>query len=130
MDKPKISSKPMRLIYFWSGIVATFAYRVIIVLTGFDQFWTKLVWYVGTIGFSIYFIHRYQISNKREKAVEEFHLDDKLPQIQGMSEEDKSALKYIFDSLKVSSERWIFIWIFITSGAALLAGIYLDFIAK
>jgi len=130
MDKPRISSKPMRLIYFWSGMIATFAYRVIIVLTGVDQFWTKLVWYVGTIGFIIYFIHRYQISDRRERAVEEFHLDDKLPQIQGMSEEDKSALKYIFDSLKISSERWIFIWIFITSGAALLAGIYLDFIAK
>jgi len=120
----------MRLIYFWSGIIATFAYRVIIVVTGVDQFWTKFFWYVGTIGFIIYFIHRYQISNKRERAVEEFKLDDKLPQIQGLSDEDKSALKYIFDSLKISSERWIFIWIFITSGLAVLGGIYLDFIAK
>ena len=120
----------MRLIYFWSGIIATFAYRVIIVLTGVDQFWTKLAWYVGTVGFIVYFIHRYQISDKREAVVEEFHLDDKLPQIQGLTESDKSALKYIFDSLKVSSERWIFIWIFITSGLALLGGIYLDFIAK
>jgi len=120
----------MRLIYLWSGIIATFAYRVIIVLTGVDQFWTKLAWYVGTIGFTIYFIHRYQISNKRERAVEEFRLDDKLPQIEGLSDEDKSALKYIFDSLKLSSERWIFIWIFITSGLALLSGIYLDFLAR
>lgn len=130
MEEPKVSPKPMRMIYFWSGIIATFSYRVIIVLTGVDIFWTKLFWYIGTIGFIIYFMHRYQISNHREKVVEELKLHEKILTLDGLSMEEKAGLKYLFDSLKISSERWIYIWIFVTSGVALAAGIYLDFIVK
>ena len=130
MDEPKVSPKPLRLLYFWSGIIATLAYRVIIVLTGVDIFWTKLAWYIGTIGFIIYFIHRFKIANQREKVVEELKLYEKILTLEGLSDEEKRGLRYLFDSMKVSSERWIYIWIFITSGLSLAAGIYLDFIIK
>ena len=54
--------KPIRLFFFWAGITATIAYRVIIVLNLYSPFWVKIAWYVGTIGFVLYFGHRFNIA--------------------------------------------------------------------
>ncbi|MBT5808039.1 hypothetical protein HOI18_02070, partial [Candidatus Uhrbacteria bacterium] len=40
-------SKRLRLVYFWLGLIATFAYRIIIVLNFFEPIWVKVAWYVG-----------------------------------------------------------------------------------
>lgn len=128
MENFKPHSKIVRVLFFCAGIIATFAYRIIIVLSGVNPLWLKVAWYVGTIGFVIYFIHRFQISEKRAKIINKYHLNEKVASLQGVDEKDKEAIAYIFQSLKVSSERWIYIFIFITSGLALAAGIYLDFI--
>lgn len=129
MEEIKTHSKPIRLMYFVIGVLATIAYRVIIVLSGFNEFWLNLCWYIGTIGFVIYFAHRYRISETRAKLIRERELDKKAVQ-SNLSEEDKEAMDYVFSSLKVSTEKWIYIIIFISSALALIAGIYLDFIAK
>ena len=128
MDELKVHSKPIRAFYLWAGIIATIAYRIIIVMTDVNTFWIKLSWYVGTIGFIIYFMHRYDISEKRAKIIKEYNLEGKVSQIQNLDEKDKSAMKYILHSLGVSSEKTIYIVIFVTSALALFAGIYLDFI--
>lgn len=128
MENLKPHSKIVRVLFFWSGIIATFAYRIIIVLSGVNPLWLKVAWYVGTIGFVIYFIHRFQISEKRADVIKKYNLNEKVTNLQGVDEKDKEAISYIFQSLEVSSERWIYIFIFITSGLALAAGIYLDFI--
>ncbi len=128
MDDLKVHSKPIRTFYLWAGIIATLAYRIIIVLTNTSDFWVKLSWYIGTIGFIIYFIHRYQISEKRAEIIKKYRLEEKTSQLENLSIEDKEAMKYIFHSLHVSSEKIIFIVIFFSSAVALLAGIYLDFL--
>lgn len=128
MDELKVHSKPIRTFYLWAGIIATIAYRIIIVMADVNTFWIKLSWYVGTFGFILYFMHRYDISEKRAKIIKEYGLEGKVSQIQNLDEKDKSAMKYIFHSLRISSEKTIYIVIFITSALALLAGIYLDFI--
>lgn len=129
MEKPKTHSKPIRQMYFIIGVVATIAYRVIIIFSGTSKFWLNLCWYIGTVGFIIYFAHRFQISENRAKIIKEQKLAEKVDQM-NLSSEDKEAMVYVFKSLNVSTERWIYIIIFISSALALLAGIYLDFIAK
>ncbi|MBM2820744.1 MAG: hypothetical protein HW405_504 [Candidatus Berkelbacteria bacterium] len=111
-----------------AGIIATVAYRIIIVLTNTSDYWIKFTWYIGTIGFIIYFIHRYQISERRIKIIKDYRLKEKIGQIENLGYEDKEAMKYIFHSLDVSSEKIIFIVIFVSSALALIAGIYLDFL--
>lgn len=128
MDELKIHSKPVRVFYFWAGIIATIAYRIIIVMTDVSDFWIKLSWYVGTIGFILYFMHRYDISEKRKKIIKRYNLENKVKQASNLSAEDKSAMEYIFHSLGVSTEKIMYIIIFVSSALALLAGIYLDFI--
>jgi len=127
METPQPHAKPIRLFYFVVGVLATIAYRVIIVFSGTSKYWVNLFWYIGTIGFVIYFAHRYRITESRAKLIREQQLDDKI-QSSDLLPQDKEAAAYVFKSLKVSTEKWIYIIIFITSALALMTGIYLDFI--
>lgn len=126
--RPVAHSNFVRAFYFWVGILATLAYRIVIVLTNVDPIWLKVSWYVGTIGFIIYFIHRYQISELRSKLITKNGLSAKINDVTTLTAEDKEAMNYIFTTLQSSRERWNFIFIFASSALALLAGIYFDFI--
>ncbi len=130
MEKPHLSNKYLRLFYFWAGIIATFCYRAIVVVNNYSHFWAQTFWYIGTIGFIIYFIHRYQISEKRAKIIKEFNLENKIKNSEPLSKDDKVALEYIFETLQSSKEKWNSIFIFAASAVGLLLGIYLDFIKK
>lgn len=128
MEKPKAHSRSLRLFFFWSGIIATFAYRIIVVVNNYNKFWAQIAWYVGTIGFVIYFAHRYQISEKRARLIQEHDLENKISKISSISEDDRTAMAYIFSTLKTSLEKWNYIFIFAASAVAFSLGIYLDFI--
>jgi hypothetical protein len=130
MGKPKLHSKGLRLFFFWAGIIATFCYRAIVVVNNYSHIWAQIFWYVGTIGFIVYFIHRYQISQNRAKLIKEYGLDEKIKKLDGLTTEEKSAMDYIFITLQSSKERWNSIFIFVVSFVALILGFYLDFIKK
>lgn len=129
MENIKPHSKPVRLFYFWAGIIATVAYRIIVVLNNISAVWVSIAWYIGTVGFIVYFIHRYQISNIRARLIIEHDLAKKIAQKQELTDDDRQALGYILGTLKTSKEKWNNIVIFVTSGLALLIGIYLDFLS-
>lgn len=129
MESLTTHKKSTRLFFFWIGIIASFTYRIIIVLNYYSAFWVQIAWYIGTIGFIIYFIHRFQVSEKRAKIIAEHDLANK---VDGMpiADIDKQAMKYIFSTLRSSKERWNYIFIFTLSGIALLYGIIMDFIVQ
>ncbi|NTV31081.1 hypothetical protein HGA91_03855 [candidate division WWE3 bacterium] len=127
MEKPTYHSKPVRLFYFWMGIIATFAYRIIVVLNYYNTFWSQIAWYIGTIGFIFYFVHRYQISAKRAKLIQQYDLKSKVNSLSGLTTDEKEAMDYIFGTLLSSKEKVNSIFIFIMSAIALIWGIYLDF---
>jgi hypothetical protein len=64
METTKPNPKPIRLFYFWMGLAATVAYRLIIVFSFYSPLWVKVSWYIGTVGFILYFWHRYKIQKK------------------------------------------------------------------
>lgn len=127
--RPVVHSSFVRSLYFWIGIVATLAYRIVIVLTEVDTKWLKVSWYIGTIGFIIYFIHRYQVSQLRSKLITENRLAEKIAAMDSLTNDDRLAMEYIFQTLRSTKEKWNYIFIFVSSALALLVGIYLDFIA-
>ena len=130
MENIKTHSKAIRLFYFWVGIIATFAYRVIIVLNFYSNTWVKISWYVGTIGFIVYYIHRFDISKKRSRVIIEHGLREKLDHPEKLDEADHQALAYILDTLVSSKEKWNNYFIFILSGLVLVVGVLLDFVFK
>jgi hypothetical protein len=126
MVKP--SPKPLRIFFFWSGIIATLSYRAVIVLTYFDPLWIKVAWYVGTIGFIVYFGHRYSIQKKNAELVEELELIKAVEDAKDINKEKTDALCYLVRTTLTSKSRWNSMFIFITSILALIIGIILDLI--
>ena len=116
---PNPSSHSYRLLVFWIGIVATVAYRAIIIVGHYSQAWTDIIWYIGTIGFVWYFGHRYHIEKKRDKIIIKHNLIKKVKNCKDLKNEDREALEYTLKSLASSKSSWNYIAIFIASGIAL-----------
>jgi hypothetical protein len=108
-----------------AGICATLVYRSIIVLNYISAYWVKVAWYIGTVGFIVYFWHRYDISEKRANIIRERKLVEKLRTLP-VDETDRQALGYILGTLSSTKEKWNYIAIFAFSGIALILGIVLD----
>ncbi|QQG50287.1 MAG: hypothetical protein HZB70_01760 [Candidatus Berkelbacteria bacterium] len=124
MEAPKPHSNFVRYLFFLCGIVATLAYRSIVIIS--DRELVQLTWYIGTIGFIIYFLHRYQISQTRARLIVENDLEKKIESLD-LTETDKGSLRYIFGTLRSTKEKWNSVVIFASSFVALLLGLYLDF---
>ena len=128
MSKPKTSNKYYRLLVFWVGIIATVAYRIIVVLNFYSPLWVEIAWYVGTIGFIWYFAHRFRVENKREVLIAKQRLVYKMAHKKALSPRDRDALVYILKGLRSSKARWNYIVIFATSILALLYGTYVNIV--
>lgn len=85
-----------------------------------------MAWYIGTVGFVLYFIHRYQISERRAKLIREHELYSKVANLPNLDEADRSAMEYLFQTLESSKEKWNYIFIFVMSGLALVWGVVTD----
>ncbi|MFH1766692.1 MAG: hypothetical protein ABH826_01210 [Patescibacteria group bacterium] len=120
-------TKSVQLIYFWLGLIATFAYRIIIVLNFVEPIWVKVAWYVGTIGFIFYFWSRYRAVNQYKTLIKEQHLISAVKK-SGLSANQKKALSFIVETLDQTTAQIIYIAVFILSAIALAAGIILDFL--
>ena len=114
-----------RWFFFWAGIIATLAYRLIVVLEGH---WIKIAWYTGTIGFILYFAHRTHVQKKREEIVRENGLVKVVWNLKGIRKEQKDALSYLVKSAVTSKVRWNSLFIFWLSVLALGVGILVDFV--
>ncbi len=128
MEVPKTHSQFARNLFFATGIVATIAYRAIGIIE--NKATIHFLWYFGTIGFIIYFAHRYQVSKRRSRLIAENDLENKINQAAGLTDLDKASMEYIFHTLRSSKEKWNSVVIFVSSIIALIIGFYLDVIAR
>jgi hypothetical protein len=126
MIQPYIHRPATRAFFFWTGIVATIAYRIVIFFSNANPMVPRLIWYVGTVGFIIYFIHRYDVARRRTRVISELHLADKVPQLKELSDQDRAGLQYVFATLKSSREKWNYYVIFTSSALALLVALWQD----
>lgn len=120
----------IRSFFFWIGIIATILYRAIIVLANLNQGLLKGAWYVGTIGFILYFAHRYLVASRRAKLIADYKFTERIAESNDFNSEEKSAMQYVFGTLLSSKEKWNYYVIFATSAIALLWGVMVDFILK
>lgn len=113
-----------RDLLFWVGVVATFSYRIIVILNYYSKVWVEIAWYVGTIGFIWYFAHRWRVENKRDKLVEDKRLAYKIKYKKELTADDRHALTYILKGVKTSKAKWNYIVIFVFSMVALIYATY------
>lgn len=124
----KLHHRYYRNLLFAVGIIATIAYRIIIVLNYYSALWVEIAWYIGTIGFIWYFIHRYNIENRRDHLIEKLELAKKIEKKEELNDEERQAIVYILTGLKTSLAKWNYIAIFLFSAVALLYAIIQDLI--
>ncbi len=123
---PHLNNRFYRIWIFIVAVIATIAYRIVVILNHYSQFWVEVVWYIGTIGFIWYFAHRYRVENRRDQLIEKLQLINKIEVSQSFKAEDKSALLYILKSLDTSLAKWNYIAIFFFSFLAMVYAIYVD----
>ena len=111
-----------RFFFFLSGIVATIAYRIVPFLTPLQ---VKIAWYVGTVGFILYFWHRAHIETKRANLVKDHDLVNVVKE-SDIKPEEKSAVSYLVKTSLTSKARYNSAFIVIISMLALIASIAMD----
>lgn len=124
---PKLSSKYYRYFMFALGIIATIAYRIIVVLNHYSPLFVQISWYIGTIGFVWYFAHRFKVENRRDNLITNLNLVDKIRNQEKLNNEEREVLLYILSGLQTSLSKWNYIAIFILSSLALIYGFIQDF---
>ncbi len=130
MDEKKPHTLPTFIIYSFLalGIISAIAFRAIIVLERIEPAWVRPVWYVGVIGYMVFFLYRYYISERRKKAVQRFQLIEKVKANACLAEEDREVIIYLLSSIKKSPENINYLIIFILSILAILADIYIVYL--
>jgi len=125
--KYHISNKYYRWLIFFVGIIATLAYRIIIILNYYSSLLVEISWYIGTIGFIWYFAHRYRVQNYRANLIRDRNLSEKICKNK-LTKDDRDALLYILKSTISSKAKWNSIAIFIFSAIALVYAVVVDII--
>ena len=121
------SNKYYRWLIFFIGIIATLAYRIIIILNYYSSLLVEISWYIGTIGFIWYFAHRYRVQNYYAGLIQDKKLSEKIYRNK-LTEDDRDALLYILKSTSSSKAKWNSIAIFILSAVALAYAVVADII--
>lgn len=127
MKKEVVMSYPgfLKMFFFWAGLIATFAYRIIIVLNFYSPYWVKVFWYIGTIGFIFYFGYRFDIQRRESDLIRDHDLL-KVVKNSGIRGKKKKVLEYVVENGLKSKAKWNSLFIFGLSIVALLVGIFLD----
>jgi hypothetical protein len=121
-EKIHAGPKFLRIFFFLSGIIATIAYRIIFLL---DPFWVRISWYIGTVGFIVYFWHRANIETKRANLVKDHKLVSAVNN-SNIPENEKIAVSYLVETSLTSKARFNSAFIVVVSALALVASILMD----
>jgi hypothetical protein len=119
------TNNSLRFIIFIIGIIATIAYRIIVVFNNISPAWVDVAWYLGTLGFIIHFGYRWYIENKRDHLIENLGLTDKVKTHQPLTIKDREAIAYVLDGIENSYAKWNYIAIFVASAAALIYAVWI-----
>ncbi|MDH3394226.1 MAG: hypothetical protein OEL66_09465 [Desulfobulbaceae bacterium] len=124
-QKPQTVSPFVISLFFVIGLVSAFSFRVLIVFVYLKPEWFRPTWYVGIVGYTIFFLYRYRISQKRKKAVAEYNLIEKLEQETTLLSDDRQVLIYLLSSIRKSRENINYLFIFVLSLLAVVLDIFL-----
>lgn len=116
---PKIIPKPVILAFFLLGVLSSIAFRVIIIFQKMRPGWVRPTWYFGVLGYMIFFIYRFYISQRRKRVVAQSGIIGKLQTTEPLSSDDRQAALYLLSSIQKSPEDWNYLAIFILSIAAI-----------
>lgn len=122
---PKLVPQPVILGFFLLGVLSSVAFRAILFLQKYQPAWVRPVWYFGVVGYMLFFIYRYFISQRRKRTIAQSDIIAKLRAGAPLSAGDREAALYLLNSIQKSQEDWNYLAIFLLSGFAILLDLVL-----
>jgi hypothetical protein len=126
IDIPKGYSLKRIQLYFWIGLVSAIFLRLIIIADYYSGTLSKIFFYLGVVGYLVFFAHRYHIAKRRLSVLKNLELLEKIENKISLNEEDYHGLQYIIWSLSVSKESINYLVIFAVSIIAIILSLALD----
>jgi hypothetical protein len=112
---PKIIPQPVILGFFLLGLLSSVAFRAIILFQKFHPAWVRPVWYFGVLGYMIFFMYRFRISQRRKRTISQSAIIEKIRDGRTLSDDDRQAALYLLTSVQKSPEDWNYLAIFVLS---------------
>ncbi|WP_245747969.1 hypothetical protein [Methanolobus profundi] len=112
--------------YFWLGMFSAIFLRLIIIADYYNGILSKALFYLGVIGYLVFFAHRYHVATRRVGVLKNLDLLGKIESRTSLTEEEYRGLEYIMWSLSVSKERMNYLVIFAFSVIAIVLSLALD----
>ncbi len=127
MKTQKPHTLPTYIIYgfFSIGLLSAITFRAIIVFQHVEPTWVRPVWYIAVVGYFLFFMYRFWISQKRKKAIKDYQLIEKVKANACLTDDDREVVLYLLSSIKVSLEDINYAIIFLTSIIAVVADLIL-----
>jgi len=104
---------------FVLGLSTAVALRAIIILEHVQPGWVRPAWYFAVLGNFLFFYYRYQITEKRKRAIRKHKLVEKVEGLDSISEDDREVLIYLLNSVEKSPEHLNYMIIFAFSLVAI-----------
>lgn len=118
------------VIFFIIGLIAIIAVRAVTILEHIKPIYGKLAWYVGILGFFIYFAYKYNIEHNRSRLIKTGRLVDKVLQGGSIEKEDRQVIGAVLCALSSGMDRINYFIIFFSSAVVLIIALYLDFLKR
>ncbi len=130
MDKEKIqkicSDSPVTTLFFIIGLIATISIRAIGIAGIFSDIVTKILWYIGVIGFLLFFVYKYKVEVGRRKIIIENNIIESILNNQKFNDQEKDILISIMCGLVSKKDPINYFVIFFTSAVSLVIALIFD----
>lgn len=114
------------MIFFIVGLVAVIAVRAVTILEHVRPSYGKIAWYIGILGFVIYFAYKYKTDHSRSLVIKNSKLVDKVLHGDRIEKEDREMIGSVLCALSSSKDRINYLIIFVSSAVVLIIAFYLD----
>lgn len=115
-------------IFFIIGLIATIAVRAVTVLVHINPIYGQIAWYVGVMGFLIFFVYKFRVEHTRSRLIRNSKLMHKISQDENIEKGDREAISSILCALSSNKDKINYFVIFASSVVAIVLAIYLDFL--
>lgn len=116
------------LVFFIIGLIAIIAVRAVTILEHVRPIYGKISWYIGIIGFFLYFAYKHRVEHNRSRLIKTGRLVDKVLQDGDIKKEDRQAIGSVLCALSSNKDRINYLMIFSSSAVVLIIAFYLDFL--
>lgn len=129
-ERKRCRESTASLVFFVIGMIAIIAVRAVTILAHIEPFYGQAAWYIGIIGFILYFSYKYDIDKKRSAAIVNNGLIGKMLHGQAIEKEDREMIGAMLCAITSRKDRLNYLLIFLSSAVVLVIAFYMDFIKK